>query len=86
MPENSTGCPPSCDSWTRHLNGRSVPIPDLDDVLPQLGVDGAVLDPIGVFRIGQLLGTAEGVARRLDGADDDVAALSDDSRAPDPGW
>ena len=52
------------------------PIPDLDDALPQLGVDGAVLDPIGVFRIGQLLGTAEGVARRLDDEDDDVVALS----------
>ena len=51
------------------------PIPDLEEVLPQLGVEGAVLEPIGVFRIGQLLGTAEAVARQLDATGEDVVAL-----------
>jgi len=51
------------------------PIPDLQDVLPQLGVEGAVLEPLAVFRIGQLLATSDAVARQLDTVDEDLSPL-----------
>lgn len=51
------------------------PIPDLDNVWAQLGVDGAVLLPLDVFRIGQLLTTSDMVFRQMNAVDEDLSAL-----------
>lgn len=52
------------------------PIPDLDEVLRQLGVDGAVLDPLGLFRVGRLIDASAGVARQLDGVEEGLEPLA----------
>ncbi len=43
------------------------PIPDVGEEMAQLRVDGAVLEPIGLHRIGVLLGTSRGLLRSLSG-------------------
>lgn len=45
------------------------PIPDVRDELSQLRVDGAVLEPLGLHRLGQLLATSRGLSRALSGED-----------------
>ncbi len=51
------------------------PIPDLEEVLTQLGTPGAVLEPIDLFRVGVTLKTGIGLARHLDGVAEDISAL-----------
>ena len=41
------------------------PIPDVREELAALGVDGAVLDPMGIHRLGVLLSTSRRLAREL---------------------
>lgn len=43
------------------------PIPDVTEEMAQLRVDGAVLEPIGLHRIGVLLGTSRSLLRSLSG-------------------
>ena len=52
------------------------PIPDLEEVLTQLAMPGAVLEPIDLFRVGVTLKTGIGLARHLDSVAVDISALA----------
>ena len=49
------------------------PIPDLEEVLAQLGTPGVVLEPIDLFRVGVILKTGIGLARHLDSVAEDIS-------------
>lgn len=51
-------------------------IPDVRDELAQLKVDGAVLEPMGLHRLGTLLATSRSVKRALAGGEDAYPELS----------
>ena len=51
-------------------------IPDVREELSQLRVDGAVLEPLGLHRVGVLLGTSRGLRRALSGGEDAYPELA----------